>query len=219
MVLCVTRGDLVCSDNMRVWYTGFSIRTHRESVGFWQQHPMKYKKSAELIVLGDFISGEGVNPKKKRYTPLPPQYVVGFVDGEGSFNVSISKHKTASRGVTVQAVLQIELRADDADVLFRIRETLGCGNMYLLRYKRYAWKPHIMMRVGKKQDLTEKIIPFFRRYKLQSKKARIFNLFATIVRMIAAKRHLSEDGFAKIRALREEMRRIGKKANVRFGNR
>ena len=53
---------------------------------------MKYKKSAELIVLRNF-SGEGVNPKY-HLLPLPPHYVVGFVDGEGSFSVSSNTHAT-----------------------------------------------------------------------------------------------------------------------------
>jgi hypothetical protein len=43
--------------------------------------------------------------------------VVGFIDGEGSFSVSINKHKTLKRGIEVRSEFEIELRADDREIL------------------------------------------------------------------------------------------------------
>lgn len=48
---------------------------------------------------------------------LHPRYVVGFIDGEGSFSVSINKHKTLKSGIEVKAEFEIELRADDREIL------------------------------------------------------------------------------------------------------
>ena len=61
---------------------------------------------------------------------LHPQYVIGFIDGEGSFSVSINKHKTLKSGVEVKAEFEIELRADDREILERIMETIGSGIIY-----------------------------------------------------------------------------------------
>ena len=33
---------------------------------------------------------------------LHPQYVIGFIDGEGSFSVSINKHPTLKSGIEVK---------------------------------------------------------------------------------------------------------------------
>ena len=52
-----------------------------------------------------------------RREPLDGAYVAGFIDGEGSFSVSIGKHKTLSRGLEVRPEFEIELRADDREIL------------------------------------------------------------------------------------------------------
>ena len=178
---------------------------------------MKYKKSAERIVLRNF-SGEGVNPNY-HLLPLPPEYVVGFVDGEGSFSVSSNTHSTLKRKVEIRPEFEIELRADDAHVLFRIQRTLECGKIYFLDYKRYGWKPHVKLRVSRTKELMEKIVPFFLQYPLQSKKKKSFEIFRRVVNIMAKKEHLSDVGYKKILALREMARRNGKKAVRIVGNR
>lgn len=45
--------------------------------------------------------------------PLAGAYVAGFIDGEGSFSVSIGKHKTLARGLEVRPEFEIEVRDDD----------------------------------------------------------------------------------------------------------
>lgn len=178
---------------------------------------MRYKKSAELVVLRKF-SGEGANPNY-RFQPLSPQYVVGFVDGEGSFSVSTNVHKTLKRKVEIRPEFEIELRADDATILFRIQRTLECGKIYFLDYKRYGWKPHVKLRVSKISELEKKIVPFFLQHPLQSKKRQSFSIFKHVVEMVAKKEHLTENGYRKILALREKTRRNGKKTLKIFGNR
>ena len=39
--------------------------------------------------------------------------VIGFIDGEGSFSVTIGKHKTLKRGIVILPEFEIEVRADD----------------------------------------------------------------------------------------------------------
>jgi len=49
--------------------------------------------------------------------PLNPHYVVGFIDGEGSFSVSINHHKTLKSGIEIKPEFEIELRAKEAPKL------------------------------------------------------------------------------------------------------
>ena len=84
---------------------------------------------------------------------LPPWYIVGLVKGEGCFAVTISKHKTKRFKKDVRLIFEIELRRDDKEVLERLQYTLGCGNLYDLKYERYGWKPHIILNMRLKATL------------------------------------------------------------------
>ena len=149
---------------------------------------------------------------------LHPQYIVGFIDGEGSFSVSIGKHKTLKRGIEVRAEFEIELRADDREILERICATIGCGRIYDLSYERYGWYPHVKYKIGGIKDMQEYLLPFLDRHPPQAKKGAVYQLFREIVMMIARKEHLTDSGFEKILQLRGEIQARGKKART-YGNR
>jgi hypothetical protein len=144
---------------------------------------------------------------------LHPQYVVGFIDGEGSFSVSINKNQTLKRGIEVRAEFEIELRADDREVLERIMETIGCGIIYDCSYERYGWFPHTKYKITSTKDMEKYLFPFLDKYPPQAKKKRVYELFREIVLMIRKKEHLADLGFERIQMLRNEMRKLGKKHN------
>ncbi|MFH1226057.1 MAG: LAGLIDADG family homing endonuclease [bacterium] len=147
---------------------------------------------------------------------LNPNYVVGFVDGEGCFSVNLCKHNTLKRRVEIRAQFEIELRIDDKKILERIQAALGCGKIYELDYPRYRqWQPHAKYKVSNIKDLKEKIVPFFERHPLQAKKAESFKLFSQIVGLIATKQHLTDRGYKKALKIRERAKKIGKKARNR----
>lgn len=146
---------------------------------------------------------------------LNPHYIAGFVDGEGSFSISIGRHKTLKRGFEVRPEFEIELRADDQEILERILVTIGCGRIYDLSYERYGWYPHVVKyKITSIKDLRDFLFPFFDRYRLQAKKAEVYGFFKEIVLMLCNKEHLSDVGFEKILRLRKEMRKRGKKAKT-----
>lgn len=149
---------------------------------------------------------------------LSPEYVCGFIDGEGSFSISIGKHKTLKRGFEVRPEFEIELRADDQEILERILITIGCGRIYDCSYERYGWYPHSKYKITSIWDMKNTLFPFLDAHPLQAKKAKSYLLFREIVLMVCDKRHLSDDGFHKITALRDELRKLGKKAKT-YGNR
>jgi hypothetical protein len=149
---------------------------------------------------------------------LNPHYVSGFIDGEGSFSISIGRNKTTKRGFEVRPEFEIELRADDQPILERILITIGIGRIYDLSYERYGWYPHSKYKITSIVDMEKYLFPFLKKYPLQAKKAKSYKLFKQIVRMMLKKEHLSDKGFNKIVKIRDELRKLGKKAKT-FGNR
>lgn len=144
---------------------------------------------------------------------LNPWYVIGFIDGEGSFSVSIGRHKTLRSGIEIRPEFEIELRNDDREILERIVVTIGCGKIYDCSYERYGWYPHAKLKIGSTHDMVEYLFPLLDRYPLQAKKAKSYRLFREIVLMMRQKLHLTKDGLGKIQLLRSEIRKFGKKHN------
>lgn len=158
------------------------------------------------------IGKEQIQRKK-----LDPQYVAGFIDGEGSFSISIGKHKTLRRGFEVRPEFEIELRKDDQEILERILITIGIGRIYDCSYERYGWFPHAKYKITSIWDLKEYLFPFLDKNPLQAKKKKSYSLFKQIVLMVCAKEHLSDEGFNRIVKLRDELRALGKKAKTYHG--
>ncbi|MCL5435967.1 MAG: LAGLIDADG family homing endonuclease [Patescibacteria group bacterium] len=165
------------------------------------------KKSAAVVVSRQRREKDQTDNGHK----LDPNYVVGFIDGEGSFSVSISKHSTTKRRLDVRAEFEMELREDDREILERIQQTIGCGYVYRLVYKRYDWQPHAKYKVASIKELTEVLIPFLDAHPLQAKKKLVYELFRKIVFLIKDKKHLSDRGFKEILKLRDRIRAYSKK--------
>ena len=102
---------------------------------------------------------------------LQPQYIAGFNDREGSFSVSINRHKTLRSGMEIKPEFEIELRADDREILERIVATIGCGKIYDCSYERYGWYPHAKLKVTSTREMVETLFPFLDRHPLQANKS------------------------------------------------
>ena len=153
------------------------------------------RKSAEPVVVLMYNQDEGVN------SMLDPNYIVGFVDGEGCFSITLNKN--GPRLPEVRLLFEIELREDDEDILVEIKKVLNCGAIYRLDYARYTkWRPHVKYKVSNFTDIYEKIIPFFKRYPLQAKKRQSFEQFCQVAELIKAKHHLTEEGIRQIKSIR-----------------
>ena len=147
---------------------------------------------------------------------LSPDYIVGFVDGEGCFSISLNKND--DRLPEVRLIFEIELREDDEPILQEIREALNCGNIYRLEYARYAkWRPHVKLKVSNFTDISTKIIPFFQRYPLQAKKRWQFEQFCQVAELIKTKQHLTPEGIEQIRALKRRDSLDALDAHVQWG--
>lgn len=137
---------------------------------------------------------------------INPWYIGGFVEGEGSFGIIISKHKTKKLGLDARLSFEIELRGDDRRILEEIRSYLGCGNIYELKYDRYGWMPHAKYSIRRLSDIRDKLVPFFKKYPLRGKKKKDFALFCkALEEVFEKKRHLTLEGIERLREIRRFM--------------
>lgn len=155
-----------------------------------------------------------IGKEQTQVSALPPEYIAGFIDGEGSFSICINKQKTTRNGMEIRPQFTIELRADDREILERIMVTIGCGKIYDCSYERYGWFPHAKYKISSVKQIAEYLIPFLDKSPLQAKKAETYRLFREIVLMVRRKEHLTEAGVQKIQALRIEIRKRGKKQKM-----
>ena len=142
---------------------------------------------------------------------LNPYYIVGLVDGEGRFYVSLNKRKDSQKP-EVRLLFEIELRADDKQILERVKQTLGCGNIYYLDYERYKkWKPHYKYKVSNIVDIWTKVIPFFKKYPLKSSKLKDFERFSEICQLMINTKNKQKSGLEEIISLAMKMNSSGKR--------
>lgn len=141
-------------------------------------------------------------------------WIVGFVDGEGCFTVSIFKNEKARRKLKWQVFPEfvVSQSAKNLEVLKIFKEFFGCG--LIVRNKRYDNHNEDMYRycVRNLNDLKEKIIPFFDEYPLKTTKRYDFEIFKKIIALVDKKEHLKQDGLEKINNLRSLMNRKKKVA-------
>ena len=149
--------------------------------------------------------------KRTELGKLTPDYVVGFVDGEGSFSIVIAKHKQKRLGLDARLIFGIELRDDDLEILQKIQNTIDCGRIYHLSYKRYGWYPHAMYKVSSIVEIQDKLIHFFKKHPLKAKKRFAFELFVRASLVFARKEHLTKSGISKLYEIRKAMNKYSKK--------
>ena len=148
---------------------------------------------------------------------LDPNYIVGFVDGEGCFSITINRNSTMHRP-EVRLVFEIELEEDDGPILRSIQEVIDCGNIYRFVYKRFPhWKPHYKYKVSNFKDIYGKVIPFFRKYPLQAKKKFSFEKFCQAAELIKEKKHLTLEGVERIKKIRHKDSLDALDAHVQWG--
>ena len=109
---------------------------------------------------------------------MEKEYVLGLVDGEGSFNVRVNRQRRRAR---VELRFSLKLRHQDKEVLDKLQRFFGCGRVYIQNDKRANHSLCYRFEVQNKKEIIEKIIPFFEQNppKIQSRK-RDFELFKQI---------------------------------------
>ena len=138
-------------------------------------------------------------PKQSRVIPDGlGWYFSGFVDGEGSFNVSLRKKPDYKVGW--QPVLSFNVSQRDQTVLLLMKRYFDCGIIKRRRDGLYSYD------VTNPTAIQEKIIPFFSKFRFLSiNKTNNFLIFQEVVKLMIDKKHLNLKGFQQLLELREKL--------------
>jgi hypothetical protein len=137
--------------------------------------------------------------------PETKGWVVGFTDGEGCFSVSIVRNKTSKIGWQVMPEFVATQGEKSLDALKNLKQFFGCGNIFLNRRHDNHTENLYRFCIRSINDLQEKVIPFFKRYPLQTAKRKDFELFVQIMDLISERKHLTKNGAAQITAIASQM--------------
>ena len=143
-------------------------------------------------------------------------YIAGFVDGEGSFHIAFQRSKDVKVGWQAVPEFHINQNWASKGVLEEIRKKFGCGYIKSNHAKSTRDKTFVYV-VRNRQDLLQKVIPFFETYQLHTEKWKDFQKFSSVVKMMEQNEHLSKSGFSKIVQIAYSMnadgryRKVGKK--------
>ena len=125
-------------------------------------------------------------------------YIAGFVDGEGSFNVSLVKRKDYRLKWRVVPIFNVS--QEDKTMLFLIKKYLGCGR---IQRRKDGLNMYIVENLT---AMKERVIPFFKKFSFLSSRLKTnFSIFCQIVELLDKDVQLEKDKFIKICQLREKL--------------
>ncbi|MDP2692538.1 MAG: LAGLIDADG family homing endonuclease [bacterium] len=158
------------------------------------------KKGSQLRHSTSACAGGRAKPE------LSDDYIVGLVDGEGCFYVSISESARYRAGARVLLSLHIKMQARDREVLNRVAQTIGCGSVYFQKESRPNHTQCYRYTVGSHNDILTIIVPFFKRHPLQTpSKSYNFDIFCKIAQIVKNNEHLNKQGINRIKQLKQQM--------------
>ncbi len=140
---------------------------------------------------------------------LTPDYIVGLVDGEGSFTVYVrnpDENKSVKRRVKAEPRFYLKLIAKDKNILHELKNFFGCGSVYYQKDTRRNHQDCYRYEVANREDLRKIIIPFFTKNQLRlASKKKDFLIFRRLMEMIAENQHLSSKGLKKMYEVKRGM--------------
>lgn len=131
---------------------------------------------------------------------LSPDWVSGFVDGEGCFYVGINEHPEMTAGYQVLPEFRVVQHSRDIQVLYGLKSFFKCGVVRNNHDERFE------LRI-RKLDCLLKIVEFFEKHPLKTKKNVDFKKFARIVRWMNEGKHLQTEGLIQIVEVAMQMNR------------
>ena len=134
-------------------------------------------------------------------------WIVGFVDGEGCFSVSIIQNKTTTLGWQVFPEFVVTQGEKSRSALEIIKDYFQCGEIYINRRHDNHTESLLRYCVRSQKDLREKIIPFFSNYFLRTAKQKDFEKFTMILEAMGHGDHKTLKGIHRIAKIIQNMNR------------
>ena len=171
-----------------------------------------------LKILSYYASiNKGVSKKVKKYYPdiisvgkpgislpenLNPQWVSGFVAGDGGFSIYIRPAKDYVLSEKVSCRFHIAQHVKDLELMKLFIKFFGCGSVGV---RSNAATPRCDFYVQDSTLLLENILPHFDAYPLLNLKQEDYICFKESMAIIKSKQHLTQEGLNKIKSLNLEM--------------
>ena len=122
---------------------------------------------------------------------LNPEWIVGFVDGEGCFFVGIQRNPTVRIGFQVIPEFRVVQHKRDLDVLHGLKSFFGFGRVCQNHDDRWEYRV-------RRLDHLKEVVVFFKSHKLKTKKRIDFQKFSDVMRLMEEGRHLTNEGLRDI---------------------
>lgn len=132
---------------------------------------------------------------------LSPEWVVGFVDGEGCFYIGVNRQPTMKIGWQVLPEFRVVQHQRDVALLEQLRAFFGCGQVTVNNGDRME------LRIRGVRELSERVVTFFRLHPLRTVKRSSFECFAEVIDLMQRGDHLTMEGLARVRELVGRMNR------------
>ena len=139
--------------------------------------------------------------------PGAEQWVVGFVDGEGCFSISVVRNPGCRFGWQVQHEFSVTQAANSRAALELLGEVFGCGVVIEQHRTDNHRQPLLRFSVKRREQLVRSVVPFFERNPLRTAKRADFEKFAHVLQLMQAGAHLEKDGLQLIASITESMNR------------
>jgi hypothetical protein len=140
---------------------------------------------------------------------LSKDYVVGLVDGEGSFTAfvrNLNQSTERIRRTRIEPRFYVKLIEEDKAILYGLKDFFGCGRVYFQKDYRENHKDCYRFEVFNRDELEKVIIPFFRKDPPRfPSKYKDFKIFCELMAKIQRGEHLTDSGLRSIFELKQLM--------------
>ena len=172
------------------------------------QEIVNLKASMNFGVLSDNLSSAFPNtvpvirPIIKYPVIYDPEWISGFVDGEGCFFINIYKRKGSVLGEGVKLVFKITQDSRNSTLLASFVKIFGCGAIYSQSKNTGNVQDFLVTGLS---DITNKVIPFFLAHPLQGANKKELADFIKVAELMKLKAHLTKKGLEEIRTIKSGM--------------
>jgi LAGLIDADG endonuclease len=140
---------------------------------------------------------------------LNPDYIVGLVDGEGSFTVYVRNpdaKKIVARRVVVEPKFYLKLIERDKEILVSLQRFFGCGSIYFQKDMRPNHQQCYRYEIFRWEELRTIIIPFFKKHTLQLvSKKHDFEVFCLMMELLVNGSHKTDKELRELFVLKQQM--------------
>jgi len=138
---------------------------------------------------------------------ITPNWLLGFIEAEGNFYVTVTPNKTSKLGYRVITNFSIAQNAVERPVLVAIQKYFGCGSIVEKAHKSDNRKLMLEYRITGIKDINNILIPFFENHKLITSKLADYLDFKEVMEICQVGDHSTQIGLDRIRVLSLGMNR------------